>query len=324
MATPRTAFEKLLATTSESLADPVSLLLGSEPDNRGVCKYRLGNLDETVAGEFLRRLLSRITGLAASEQDHPYQLVEYDPGYRPEKGGHCLSFVHILDDQHLTEALRGFPRALTSVTQLTGQLAREEAPYSYILVSKLRSGEPIRFFRRVAPKFELDERKYLTQLVGAKFKAVRGAPFVFDFSFTCVQIGEWMFIFSPSGFEDLFNLDAALRARAASVLPTLGPYISPSTFDSFKDGALRSPFAIRRLHAIERVITKGATVAQFAQVIEEFELKSVGVEGTGAGMRLVYDGKRIREIVKLLSEDYLRGPVTNERYESSSKRVHST
>lgn len=323
MVTEHEAFQSLLS--AESLDGDIALLLGNYPVDGGIASYRLGHPAQPVQRELQRRILSNLRKRRVADQSHQHTLIPFEPAYHTERGSHAVMFVRIADDPYLAKVLERFPTVLTSLPEFTGRIARSDAPYSFVLVGKLPTGEQVRFFKRVTAQIELTEHgPFLTQVWGSQFTAVKGAPFVFDFSFNCIQVGEYLFVLSPTNFTKLFRYGDSLRERATRVIPTLHSLISADSFESFQTAVFESKFALGRMATIERV-TGGGTVSvqKFERTITDFGLTHVRVVGDGNDKRLVFDGRHMREFVKLLSDDYLRSDMTDTRYETSSKRLHS-
>jgi hypothetical protein len=314
----------LLAITE--LPGEVLVLLGDEPAEDGTVRYRTSTAQAGVAQTFRDQVLELITRSREENEESPITLLPYEPTHRPERAANELCFVSASDDSYMGVVLRKFPKSPGTLDPFERQTLDEEGlPYSFVLVTELPGGHVLRLFRKVNPQYQFSERgKYLASLFGHEFKAVRGAPFVFDFSFSCVQFDDTLFILAYGAFESLFAIRATLLQTAERVVPLVGSVLHKDSFAPFQKAVSGSGFALRRLPAIEKVLEKNPSMDRFSRTIKEWSLKTVHIEGSGGSRRIAYDGKHIRELVKLLSEDYMPGPLTGNRYDSNSKRIHKT
>lgn len=151
--TEREAFVNLLQT--ERLEGELALLLGSEPREGGNTDYRLGHTSVWVEENFRSRILLSLRKRRRAHESHEYTLIPFEPGYRPESGSHAILFLRVSNDPHLATALANFPSELTTLPEFTGRIARNELPYSFVLVGRLPTGEVVRFFKRVTAQIEL-------------------------------------------------------------------------------------------------------------------------------------------------------------------------
>ena len=321
MTTPATLLNHLRQT--EQLPNPLSLLLGGEPNDEGQTRYRLGEPVESIIDVFRDRILADLADQRADAEEEETELITFEPGYRPDPGGGTLTYLDAQDDVKLRQALATFPGELTTLSAFTKRGA-EPGPASFVLVTELPTGEKVRFFKKASQPVLIEERgKVLTQILGSSFRPIRGSPYVFDLSFSCVQVGRVMFIRSPAAFEYLFSYDTGFAARAALVLPVIRPLLSSAAIGPFETAARRSPFALRRMATMQEVLSApGATVERFESVIDEFHLQHVRVESEGGVKKLVYEPGHIREFVRLLAEDYQTGRISGRQWEIASKRRH--
>jgi hypothetical protein len=319
------AFRRLLDTTD--LTGPISLLLGDEPDSRGVTRYRLASLNEKVSTKFRERILFDLSQRKARDDLTTHTVHEFDPNYGRERGLHSLSWIDLDGDRHLREALaHSIPKALTGLDHVTESVAKGDPPRSFVLATKLPSGETVRFFKRVKPLLELADRgRVYALLTKSEFKDLRGAPFAFDFSFTCIQVDRYLFILSPNSFEKLFSYRSRMLEVATEIVPKTEPYLDGTSYATFKDAVKTSTFAARRMPHIERELGSGrVSVAKWSVIIEAWGLEQVKVAGVGDEARLTYDGKHPRELIKLLSGDYCLSEASGERWDASYKRAPRT
>lgn len=299
------------------------LLFGAKPGVAGATDYFLAEPSTALVGDAKERILTELRQRRARSEAEPIRLVPYDPGATPSGDGSELQFFKVSEEPQVAGLLSAFPTSFDTVPPFRQEGAEADPPASFVVVSRLTTGEPVRFFRRQRNVVELRARNVVwAQLAGAQLKELRGVPLAIDFSFGCVQVGEYMFVFAPKSFEYLFGYDQYLKNEAASIIPTLTGLISEDSFDAFSQRALASSFAVKRMRQIRRVLQAGATVSKFARMIRRHGLQHVRVEGVGAAQRLVFDPGHIRELIKLLCEDYLPGPASGLPYDSSSKRVH--
>ncbi|MFI5418222.1 MAG: Kiwa anti-phage protein KwaB-like domain-containing protein [Candidatus Lutacidiplasmatales archaeon] len=309
----------------QKLDASVFLLLGDEPDAEGITRYRRGELGEPLQAAFRRLLVEDSVSRAKKEANRPHTLTAYEPGWRPDRGSHEIQYIDLAVDPRIRRILERFPDTadLADLAPFSANDAKKEAPASFVLSTMLPTGERVRYFHRITSKLALVERnKLVAGLVGTHFSKLKGVTFVFDPKFSCVQVDQYLFLFSPKAFEKLFNYFHGLRERGKDTVAKIGPLITADTREAFKAEALRSKVSLRRLVSVERMIeTHPLTIDDFARTIKNFKLP-IKIVGKGKDRRLKYEPQELGRLLKLLADDYVRGESSHLPYESNSKRLY--
>ncbi len=276
----------------------------------------------------MRRFRAEILGIfdrwKRAEAENPHTFIPYVAGDEAERGSNAIQTVDLTSERHVRVAIRGsLPASLTQLGAFEEQIAAREPPSSFVLAFTLPGEVKVRLYKLVRPMLTFNERgRVYASLLRSEFKAIVGAPFSFDMSFSCVQVDDVLFVLRPSEFERLFAYETGVRARAVEVAARLEPYVTGETFTLLNELAERSSFAQRRMPQIERELASSPDLmGNWSRIIDDRHLRNVRVVGAGADRRLECVGKRHREIIKLMSGDYVRSEASNLKWDSSVKRA---
>ena len=167
----------------------------------------------------------------------------------------------------------------------------------------------------------MEGNKLVAGLIGTHFSKLKGVAFVFDPKFSCVQVDDFLFLFSPKTFEKLFNYFHGLRERGKTTVGKISPLITKDTRGAFQTEALQSKVSLRRLVSVEQMIeTHPLTIDDFSRTIDSFHLP-IKIVGKGKARQLKFEPQQLGPLLKLLADDYVRGESSHLPYESNSKRL---
>lgn len=192
----------------------------------------------------------------------------------------------------------------------------------YVIVLKTPNSGPIYCFRVYSPKKELSRSTLFGALLArGQFDAVRNPLFLFDQHVDCVCHGDTLFILNKSNFQKVFRFFEMVLGAARKTLETIRARVPIAGFDKFQaacEGHLQKLAKLKNI--ADNPELKKITMAQLRKVIQEFKLPIEIRKEAGKEM-LVFDPRDPWALLHLLDQDYLKSPMTGNRFEVSGKRL---
>lgn len=198
----------------------------------------------------------------------------------------------------------------------------------YYVVSLRRSGAPddeiLHAFRFFTDSFELHRTRWVATLQGhgdGYYDEVEEPGFLFDYQIDCLCRGEHIFILNRDKFQRIFRFYEHVQQDAKDFVYSLQGRIPIANLEEFLAACKRDPrMAMKLADLAEQPHVGKLSMTRIKRAIEQRGLAVRTTEQDGREM-LVYATAYKAEFLSLLSDDYLRSPMTLLDYQARSKRA---
>ena len=294
-------------------AKQIDVLLATSPKPADdVTLYRLEMTDE-LAQEFSD------SALEATPEEDGVVMVPYNATYRP--ASHELMYLALDDAPPVAEIVEEcLDVSLFDAFDASDDLVRRLRFYAIVIVE---DDESAIFFRAFTASKELTRGgRFAAMFQEGVFDKVKEKTFLFDDTADCFVWGDHIFIRNKTAFHRIFRYLEQLKENAEATLDLVLQHVPISNEDEFRHACAGQLGMLAKLANIsQKPYLTNITMAKIEDTIQTVGLNVAIVEENGQSM-LLFDPTTQESrwaILKLLDDDYLRGLLTNELYESGSK-----
>lgn len=247
-------------------------------------------------------------------------LCQYEDG--SSQDDHEVEFMSLSEHEEISEQIE----SLSSMAGLGTFEADNDFVSNlrfYVIVIQSVDGDSIYFFRTYSPKMELSRsRRFAALFNHDHFDSIKEPAFLFDQYVDCISLDRWLFIFKKSLFRKIFQFFELAQQAGRETLSKIETKVPIQNFEEFGAACMRDKRKLAKLRAItSNPLIETVTMERLKAVITDYGLSIQMVEENGQEM-LVYDSSDHWVLLRLLEDSFMRSPITEQRYEITSKRTH--
>ena len=191
----------------------------------------------------------------------------------------------------------------------------------YVIIAQPLEGDPIYFFRSHSPKKVLTQSHTLAVWKQrGSYDRVKVPIFLFDEDIDCMSRSGMMFVFNKTIFQKIFRFFEEIQKTAKEALSAIKACIPIHNFEEFERDCGRHLWKMRKLgNMAAKPYLQRITIEHIKDTINKYHL-SVRIEEVDGQEMIVYDPKDKWVLLRLLDDDYLWSPLTEQSYEVTGKR----
>jgi hypothetical protein len=316
--TAQQMFENLI--NIEEIRGNVTISFGSFENDLEMPVYRSLNISEDLKSNFLTIVNKINSSLRRDYQNHDLLLLEYNPGYKPEK--HEIEWIDFSEIDYLSDILTEIPEpiAIPLFCNLDIEFLNNLRFYVIIIQTEY-SENPIYWFRIYSKKKELSKGGKLTAIwAGDMYTRLEQTGFIFDNGIDCIAFENYIFSTNKNNFQTIFKFYEMLRQVAEECLNCIQDRIPIANFPEFSESCTSH---LQKLVKLRNIANK----PYFSTITMEDVKRSIDRNNLNVEIVLEGDEEKIKFdpndkwiILKMLDDAYLESIMTNSNYEVNSKR----
>lgn len=134
-----------------------------------------------------------------------------------------------------------------------------------------------------------------------------------DSGFDCVELGYFLLILKPNGFESLFSYETSLQERATAVIDQLEHHLEPEQLAALRSDVQTNRNLLRQIAGRVRIDVATADPAKVREAVKRCNL-NVTVKEVGGRMRLGFEGNDPQDLIRLLTDRAVESIVSETPY----------
>lgn len=297
----------------------ITVCMASVLKDEAVPRFERVQISEKLAGEFREIVKNRLARFRQDTNPEEYLFADFAEQSTP--AAYEIEHLGLSEYKAILEQISPLG-ALTDIDVYDNDEQFVSGLRFYVIVIQPPAGESVFFFHSYQRRKVLGRSLIFAISNQNCYDRITDPVLVFDQEIDCMSRGDIMFVFDKPKFQSIFQFFEEIRQVAKETLETIRLRIPIQNFQDLVQACEGDLNKLRKLKNIAAKPYLGRiTIEDIEKIIEQnkLPLKIVDVDGKRG---ILYDPKAKNKwlILKVLDDDYLKSPMTQQNYDATGKR----